>query len=56
MQDLVVLAWTVRFIKQHFAEEDYIVLEAETYTEVIKLPYHDCERVVKLQVFDLAMG
>jgi hydrogenase maturation factor len=32
------------------------VLDAETYTEAIKLRYRDCERVVKPQVADLAGG
>ena len=44
------------YLDQHFAEEDYIVLEAETYTEAIKLRYRDCERVVKHQVADWEMG
>ena len=44
------------YVDQHLAKEDYIVFEAGTYTEAIKLSYSDYERVVKPQVADLAIG
>ena len=44
------------YVDQHLAGEDYIVFEAGTYTEAIKLSYRDYERVVKAQVADLVIG
>jgi len=44
------------YVDQRLAEEDYIVFEAGTYTEAIKLSYRDYEQVVKPQVADLAIG
>jgi Ala-tRNA(Pro) deacylase len=44
------------YVDRHLAEEDYIVFEAGSYTEAIKLSYRDYERVVKPQVADLAIG
>ncbi len=42
-------------LDQRLAEEDYIVFEAGTYTEAIKLCYRDYEQVVKPQVANLAI-
>jgi Ala-tRNA(Pro) deacylase len=44
------------YVDQHLAEEDYIVFEAGTYTEAIKLSYRDYERAVRPQVADLTVG
>ena len=33
------------YVDRHLAEEDYIVVEAGSYTEAIKLSYRDYERV-----------
>jgi Ala-tRNA(Pro) deacylase len=43
------------YVDQHLAEEDYIVFEAGTYTEAIKINYCDYERAVKPQVADLVI-
>jgi len=43
------------YVDQHLAEEDYIVFEAGTYTDAIKIRYADYERAVKPQVADLAI-
>jgi Ala-tRNA(Pro) deacylase len=43
------------YVDQHLAKEDYIVFEAGTYTEAIKLSYDDYERVARPQVADLAV-
>jgi len=43
------------YIDQHLAQEDYIVFEAGTYTDAIKISYRDYERAVKPQVADLVI-
>jgi len=42
------------YVDEHLAREDYIVFEAGTYTDAIKIRYADYERAVKPQVADLA--
>jgi Ala-tRNA(Pro) deacylase len=43
------------YVDQHLAEEDYIVFEAGTYTDAIRISYADYERAVRPQVADLAI-
>ena len=43
------------YVDQHLAVEDYIVFEAGTYTDAIKISYRDYERAVKPQVADLVI-
>jgi Ala-tRNA(Pro) deacylase len=43
------------YVDKHLAEQDYIVFEAGTHTEAIKVNYRDYERVVKPRVEDLAV-
>ena len=43
------------FVDNSLAEEDYIVFEAGTHTEAIRLSYRDYEKIVKPQVGDLAI-
>jgi Ala-tRNA(Pro) deacylase len=43
------------YVDKSLAQEDYIVFEAGTHTEAIKLSYLDYERIVKPQVADLAI-
>ena len=43
------------YVDKSLAEEDYIVFEAGTHTEAIKLSYHDYEKIVKPQVEALAI-
>jgi len=43
------------YVDQHLAQEDYIVFEAGTYTDAIKISYRDYERAVKPQVADLVI-
>jgi Ala-tRNA(Pro) deacylase len=43
------------YVDKSLAEEDYIVFEAGTHTEAIKLNYHDYEKIVKPQVEALAI-
>jgi Ala-tRNA(Pro) deacylase len=43
------------YVDQHLAQEDYIVFEAGTHTDAIKISYRDYERVVKPRVEDLAV-
>jgi len=43
------------YVDRSLAEEDYIVFEAGTHTEAIKLSYRDYEKIVKPQVEDLAI-
>jgi Ala-tRNA(Pro) deacylase len=40
------------YVDKSLAEEDYIVFEAGTHTDAIKLSYHDYEKIVKPQVKD----
>ena len=44
------------YVDQHLAQEDYIVFEAGTYTDAIKISYRDYELAVKPQVADLVIG
>jgi prolyl-tRNA editing enzyme YbaK/EbsC (Cys-tRNA(Pro) deacylase) len=41
--------------RRHAKEEDYIVFEAGTHTEAIKLSYRDYEKIMKPDVKDLAI-
>ena len=43
------------YVDRHLAEEDYIVFEAGTYTDSIKIRYSDYKRAVKPLVADLAL-
>ena len=43
------------YVDQRLAQEDYIVFEAGTHTDAIKLKYSDYEKIVKPQVADLTM-
>src|ERR1700756_4231477 len=42
-------------VEKHLAEQDYIVFEAGTHTDAIKLSYRDYEKIVKPKVEDLAV-
>jgi Ala-tRNA(Pro) deacylase len=42
------------YVDKSLAEEDYIVFEAGTHTDAIKLGYRDYEKIVKPQIDDLA--
>ena len=42
-------------VDKSLAEEDYIVFEAGTHTEAIKLSYRDYEKIVQPRVEDLAV-
>lgn len=44
------------YVDKHLAEQDYIVFEAGTHTDAIKLRYRDYERVANPQVADLTIG
>jgi Ala-tRNA(Pro) deacylase len=43
------------YVDQSLAEQGYIVFEAGTHTEAIKMAYHDYEKIVKPKVNDLAI-
>ena len=43
------------YVDKSLAAEDYIVFEAGTHTEAIRLSYPDYEKIVKPQVKDLAI-
>jgi Ala-tRNA(Pro) deacylase len=43
------------YVDQKLAQEDYIVFEAGTHTDAIKVKYSDYEKIVRPQVADLAM-
>jgi Ala-tRNA(Pro) deacylase len=43
------------YVDKSLAKEDYIVFEAGTHTEAIKLSYHDYEKIVKPQIEALAI-
>jgi Ala-tRNA(Pro) deacylase len=43
------------YVDQRLAQEDYIVFEAGTHTDAIKLSFHDYEKIVKPRVEDLAV-
>ena len=42
------------YVDKSLAQEDYIVFEAGTHADAIKLSYLDYEKIVKPQVADLA--
>ena len=43
------------YVDEHLAEQDYIVFEAGTHTDAIKMSYRDYEKIVKPEVRDLAI-
>jgi Ala-tRNA(Pro) deacylase len=43
------------YVDKRLAQEDYIVFEAGTHTDAIKMSYRDYEKIVKPQVEDLAI-
>ena len=43
------------YVDKHLAEQDYIVFEAGTHTDAIKMTYRDYEKIVKPIVGDLAI-
>ena len=43
------------YVDQSLAEQEYIVFEAGTHTDAIKMSYRDYEKVVKPKVNDLAI-
>jgi Ala-tRNA(Pro) deacylase len=43
------------YVDKRLAQEDYIVFEAGTHTDAIKVSYRDYERIVKPRVEDLAV-
>ena len=44
------------YVDKHLAEQDYIVFEAGTHTDAIKMSYRDYEKIVKPKVEDLAVN
>jgi Ala-tRNA(Pro) deacylase len=43
------------YVDRDLAEQDYIVFEAGTHTDAIKMSYRDYEKIVKPEVNDLAI-
>jgi Ala-tRNA(Pro) deacylase len=43
------------YVDKHLAQQDYIVFEAGTHTDAIKVNYRDYEKIVKPRVEDLAV-
>lgn len=43
------------YVEKHLAEQDYIVFEAGTHSDSIKMSYIDYEKIVKPKVEDLAI-
>ena len=43
------------YVDRDLAEQDYIVFEAGTHTDAIKMSYRDYEKIVKPEVSDLAI-
>jgi Ala-tRNA(Pro) deacylase len=43
------------YVDKRLAEQDYIVFEAGTHTDAIKMSYSDYEKIVKPRVGDLAI-
>ena len=43
------------YVDRHLAEQDYIVFEAGTHSDAIKMSYRDYEKIVKPKVEDLAV-
>jgi Ala-tRNA(Pro) deacylase len=44
------------YVDNSLAEQDYIVFEAGTHTDAIKMGYRDYEKIVKPEVKDLAIN
>jgi Ala-tRNA(Pro) deacylase len=43
------------YVDKHLAEQEYIVFEAGTHTDAIKMSYSDYEKIVKPKIGDLAI-
>jgi Ala-tRNA(Pro) deacylase len=43
------------YVDKHLAEQDYIVFEAGTHADAIKMSYRDYEKIVKPKLEDLAV-
>lgn len=43
------------YVDKHLAEQDYIVFEAGTHSDAIKMSYSDYEKIAKPKVEDLAI-
>jgi Ala-tRNA(Pro) deacylase len=43
------------YVDKHLAEQDYIVFEAGTHTDAIKMSYRDYDKIVQPRVEDLAV-
>ena len=43
------------YVDEHLAEQDYIVFEAGTHTDAIKMSYSDYERIAKPKLGDFAI-
>ena len=43
------------YVDNHLTEQDYLVFEAGTHTEAIKMSYSDYEKIVEPKVEDLAI-
>jgi Ala-tRNA(Pro) deacylase len=43
------------YVDKSLAEQDYVVFEAGTHTDTIKMGYRDYEKIVKPEVKDLAI-
>jgi Ala-tRNA(Pro) deacylase len=43
------------YVDKDLAQQDYIVFEAGTHTDAIKMSYRDFEKIVKPKVADLAI-
>jgi Ala-tRNA(Pro) deacylase len=43
------------YVDKHLTEQNYIVFEAGTHTDAIKMSYRDYEKIVKPEVRDLAI-
>jgi Ala-tRNA(Pro) deacylase len=43
------------YVDKHLAEQDYIVFEAGTHTDAIRMSYSDYEKIVEPRVDDLAI-
>jgi Ala-tRNA(Pro) deacylase len=43
------------YVDKHLAEQDYIVFEAGTHTDAMKMSYSDYEKIAKPTVADLAI-
>jgi Ala-tRNA(Pro) deacylase len=43
------------YVDRRLAEQDYIVFEAGTHTDAIKISYRDYEKIVKPKIDDLAI-